>query len=243
MQPKHMAGPGSGVLKYDILTALAIAGLHGTTVQQVSMLRLIALITARYNWNRNELSIGQADMAQIWGVDPRTAKREVKRLVGSGLLEVVRPGVRGRVASYRLNMAVLEQRSRPMWDRVGSDFAERAGRLLTAQPDVTAGNVLRVDFVASRGNASQNGAQDPGPADGTVDPRWQAALDRLAHAQPDAFANWFRRLSLDGTDGGTVRLRAPNAFVSRYVETHLAGPLEAAVVDAFGAGHRVALWS
>lgn len=48
-----------------------------------------------------------------------------------------------------------------------------------------------------------------------VDPRWQAALDRLTHAQPDAFANWFHRLSLDGTDGGTVRLRAPNAFVSR----------------------------
>lgn len=249
MHPRHMTGPGSGVLKYDILTALAIAGLHGTTLQQVSMLRLIVLMTARYNWQRNELSIGQAEMAQIWGVDPRTAKREVKRLIASGLLEVVRPGVRGRVASYRLNLAVLEQRSRPVWDRVGSDFAERAGRLLGPQADIAAGNVLRVDFAAPRGAGGQDVPKDMG-ASGT-DPRWQAVLDRLAQAQPDAFANWFRRLALEGTDGtdgtgggnggGTVRLRAPNAFVSRYVETHLVAPLQAAVADAFGAGYRVAL--
>lgn len=239
MQPKHMTGPGSGVLKYDILTALAIAGLHGSTVQQVSMLRLIVLITARYNWLRNELSIGQADMAQIWGVDPRTAKREVKRLVTSGLLDVVRPGVRGRVASYRLNLAVLEQRSRPVWDAVGSDFAERAGRLMTRKADSATDNVLRVDFVSSRDPHAQD--ERPGTVDGCPDPRWQAVLDRLARAQPEAFANWFCRLALDDAHGGIVRLRAPNAFVGRYIETHLTAPLEAAVKDVFGAGHRVAL--
>ena len=101
MQPGRVTGPGSGVHKYDILTAVAIAGLHGSTTQQVSALRLISLITARYNWQRNELSIGQAEMARLWGVNERTAKREVKRLLAMGLLDVKRAGVRGRVASYR----------------------------------------------------------------------------------------------------------------------------------------------
>jgi len=233
MQPVRVTGPGSGVHKYDILTALAVAGLHGSTAQQVSALRLIALITARYNWQRNELSIGQAEMARIWGVDPRTAKREVKRLLASGLLEVVRAGVRGRVASYRLNLAVLEDRSRPVWDCVGPDFAERAGRLLAqrAAYDGSA-NVLRVDFAGSRGaEAAGQGA----------DPRWQAVLERLAADAPEDFANWYRRLHLAGCAGGAVRVGAPNAFVSSYVATHLAAPLEAAVAAAFGAGARVAL--
>ena len=44
------------------------------------MLRLIALITARYNWQRDELSVGQSEMARIWGVHDRTVKREVRRL-------------------------------------------------------------------------------------------------------------------------------------------------------------------
>lgn len=236
MQPVRMTGPGAGVHKYDILTALAIAGLHGGTVQQVSALRLIALITARYNWQRNELSIGQAEMARIWGVDPRTAKREVKRLVASGLLEVVAPGVRGRVARYRLNLAVLEERSRPVWDCVGPDFADRAGRLLAQRAGRdAAGNVLRVDFAGPRPAA-------PVPdAEGGADPRWQAVLDRLAVESPEDFANWYQRLSLAGCEGEAVCLRAPNAFVSSYVATHLAAPLEAAVAHVFGAGHRLSL--
>ncbi|WP_111401351.1 DnaA N-terminal domain-containing protein [Meridianimarinicoccus zhengii] len=233
MQPVRMTGPGAGVHKYDILTALAIAGLHGSTVQQVSALRLIALITARYNWQRNELSIGQAEMARIWGVDPRTAKREVKRLVASGLLEIVRAGVRGRVASYRLNLAVLEERSRPVWECVGPDFADRAGRLLAQRAGREApGNVLRVDFAGPRA---------PEAAGQGVDPRWQAVLERLAAESPEDFANWYQRLSLAGCEGGAVCLHAPNAFVTSYVATHLAAPLEAAVTQVFGAGHRVSL--
>lgn len=232
MHSMRMTGPGSGAHKYDILTALAISGLHGSTAQHVSVLRLIALITARYNWSRNELSIGQAEMARIWGVDPRTAKREVKRLVASGLLEMVRAGVRGRVALYRLNLDAVELMSRPVWDCVGPDFAERAGRLL-ARP-VTAdgsGNVLRVDFAGARADTA-----DPPDA---ADPRWQAVLDRLAAENPEDFANWYRRLTLSGQDAGALRVCAPNAFVSSYVMTHLARPLESAVAHVFGTAVRV----
>lgn len=224
MQPGRVTGPGSGVHKYDILTAVAIAGLHGSTTQQVSALRLISLITARYNWQRNELSIGQAEMARLWGVNERTAKREVKRLLAMGLLDVKRAGVRGRVASYRLDLDVLETLSRPVWGAVGPDFAERVGQTL-AKPATADRKVLKVDFTQS--------VRPPEPVGGD-DPRWQTVMRELADEQPEAFANWYHRLTLGTLADGIVEIRAPNGFVLDYVATHLAGPVTAAVERTFG---------
>ncbi|PWR04251.1 hypothetical protein DKT77_02395 [Meridianimarinicoccus roseus] len=227
MQPGRVTGPGSGVHKYDILTAVAIAGLHGSTTQQVSALRLISLITARYNWQRNELSIGQEEMARIWGVNTRTAKREVKRLVSMGLLDVKRAGVRGRVACYRLNLEALETLSRPVWSAVGPDFEERAGRLLSRVGSAE-GTVLKVDFSPTQRETKEI------PADTGCDSRWQDVMTRLSAENPDAYANWYKRLTLGRVTDGTVEVTAPNAFVSNYIATHLADPMAAAVRDAFG---------
>jgi len=130
MQPSRLVGPGSGVAKYDVLTALSVGALHRSPAEQVSVLRLIALITARYNWQRDELCLGQSEMARIWGVHDRTVKREVRRLQEAGLLVCLRPGVRGRVASYRLDRAGIERFSRPVWDLLGADFASRAGQVM-----------------------------------------------------------------------------------------------------------------
>ncbi len=69
-----MTGPCAGVVKYDILTAL---GLHGVPSAQASMLRLITAIMARCNWRSEEMTVGQRDLARLWGVAERTAKREV----------------------------------------------------------------------------------------------------------------------------------------------------------------------
>ena len=66
MSLKRFTGPAAGSQKYDLLTALAVAGLNGTPGFQTSMLRLVALVTARYNWARNELTVGQKDL----GVSP-----------------------------------------------------------------------------------------------------------------------------------------------------------------------------
>jgi len=50
------------------------------------MLRLISVVTARYNWRNDELSIGQRDMARLWAVNERTVKREMKRLTEANIL-------------------------------------------------------------------------------------------------------------------------------------------------------------
>ncbi len=96
MEPKRLTGPEAGSLKYDILTALTLLGLHGTATEQTSMMRLIALITARYNWRANELTVGQRDIARMWAVNERTVKREMKRLTDAQILVCKRSGVRGR---------------------------------------------------------------------------------------------------------------------------------------------------
>ena len=66
-------------------------------------------------------------------------------------------------------------------------------------------------------------------------------LRTLADDQPEAFANWYKRLTLAGVGEGAVEITAPNAFVLSYVSTHLSAPLRDAVAAAFGHDRRMML--
>lgn len=220
---RRLAGPGAGVAKYDVLTALGLIGMYGDGPSQGSMLRLITAVTARYNWRADELVIGQRDLARLWGVAERTAKREIKRLTGLRVLVVKRPGVRGRVASYRLNLGEIARLSQPMWDRVGPDFAERM-----AAHEPSAAKVVRLDF-------AREDPDEPAGQGGT----WRAVRARLRAEDPASFANWYAHLTYVAHDGLEVRLRAATPFVGRYVETHLARPLAAAIEAELGGFDRL----
>lgn len=139
---KRMSGPKAGSMKYDLLTALSVTGLAGSLTLQASMTRLIALVTARYNWRLDEVSVGQRDLAKMWSVKERTVKREMKRLTDSKVLIQLRAGVRGRVGAYRLNYTEIWKQSEPLWKNVGPDFAERMAEF-TPRDKVT---VVKVDF-------------------------------------------------------------------------------------------------
>ena len=80
MQIAKPVGRNASALKYDILSALAVHALAGDKHRQRLILRLSALITTRYNWQRNELSMGRDEIARLWSVDERTVKREMARL-------------------------------------------------------------------------------------------------------------------------------------------------------------------
>ena len=141
MDSKRLTGPQAGVVKYDLLTTLATAGLCGTPGEQTSMLRLIALVTARYNWRADEVTVGQREMARLWSCNERTVKREIKRLTGAGVLRCLRPGVRGRVAAYRLERGALAEMADKVGMLVGQDFLERMNEI--KPPPAT---VVRVNF-------------------------------------------------------------------------------------------------
>lgn len=229
MRNTRLTGPGAGSEKYDLLTAMAVNGLAMGGVTQSSMMRLMALVTARYNWALDELSIGQKDMAILWSVDERTAKRETKRLIEAGLLEVKRPGVRGRVAVYRLNAAEVYRRSEPHWTNVGSDFQSRMGsRTATSLAGSPPGEtVVKVDFT------TRSRADPQLPQQEAADP-WQRAQRRLAEQQPTIFAAWFASLKLAAIREDQVHLVAPSRFAAQYVTTHFLGHLEAALRPELG---------
>ncbi len=221
MQVQKLTGAAAGALKYDVLTALSVMGMAGTPTLQTSMLRLVALVTARYNWRLDEFSVGQRDMARMWSVNERTVKREMKRLTGDGILLCTRAGVRGRVGAYRLNFRRIAELSCPHWHLVGPDFAarmqERYGR-------------DEVKVVQLRAPAPQP-KLDAGP--------WGAAMGRLASEHPALFGAWFAQLTFEGYDQGVLRLRAPSPFVQRYVETHHLGLLLEAAAQELGPVMRV----
>ena len=92
---------------------------------QRQVLRMMALITTRYNWQRDELTMGQAEIARLWSVDDRTVKREMARLRSQGWLVLKRQGARGRVSVYGMDLNRMLEDTRPAWPLIGADFIAR----------------------------------------------------------------------------------------------------------------------
>ena len=216
-------GPGAGVIKYDVITALSVMALHDSTAMQVTVLRLVALVTARYNWKSDQFCVPQTDMARMWNVSDRTVKREIKRMIGAKLIRCIRPGVRGRVGAYRLDYHSLFDRSRSSWDAVGADYADRMTETAGRAPT----KVLKVDFGARK----MESAAPPLPQEGDL---WSRVVRALAEEDPDKVQAWYAKLSLvhEGTDA--VTLAAPSGFVANFVQTHLAGTIATALARDLG---------
>jgi hypothetical protein len=212
-------GPKAGSLKYDLLTALSVAGLHGSPTEQTSLMRLNALITARYNWRLEEVSVGQVELARLWSVNERTVKREMKRLIGLGILSCIRPGVRGRVGAYRLNYRRIYEFSRPCWIAVGPDFEDRMMEMSGER------TVVSVDFQSKQPIRPSLVPDSEPQAAGT----WGAVRRRLKAEDTALYESWFAKLVEDRKCDRALILRAPNGFVARYIETHFAKKLALAV--------------
>ena len=129
-------GANASVLKYDILTALLAFGLHDEAAGARLAPRLAVLITARFNWQSETLIVGQKEIARLWGVTERTAKREIALMRARGWLIVRRPAARGRVTEHGIDLARLLADTRPVWDAVGPDFAARLSHGDTAPDNV-----------------------------------------------------------------------------------------------------------
>ena len=230
MERARLTGRGAGVLKYDILTALSLWGMRGTSTDQTTALRLIVLITSRYNWARDEAAIGHRDLSRLWGVTDRTVKREIRRMVDAELIQLLRPGVRGRVATYRIVPEGIARISAPYWQSAGPDFAERYTEYNTEAIRAEGPQVLRVDFHRLRG-VEPHAGPDP----------WSRVQERLRGSAPEAFAVWFAGLRLSDVTEDEVEVTAPSAFVRGYVETHFGQMLGAAISDVFGPSRRLVL--
>ncbi|WP_120633136.1 hypothetical protein [Ruegeria sp. EL01] len=230
METKRFTGLQAGSQKYDLLTAISVAGLNGTPGLQCSMMRLIALITARYNWRADELTVGQKEMARLWSVDERTVKREIKRLTESSILLQLRPGVRGRVAAYRLNYTEIYRLSEPVWRNVGADFESR----METQTPKPAEKIVHVQFGQDKPIAAEHEVQD------LQDP-WGRALRRLSESETLLFKSWYCDLQLVETHDQTITLRAPSKFIAQYIQSHHLKPLLGAIQLEFGRIQKVYL--
>lgn len=228
MEVQRITGPEAGVLKYDLLTALSVAGMNGSPTFQTSMLRLIALVTARYNWRADEISMGQRDMARMWSVNERTAKREIKRLTEAGVLIRKRGGVRGRVGAYALNFREIAKMSEGCWPLVGPDFEQR----MRSRYRETEVKVVQMSAFAKTTGVPEIEQTD---RSGT----WAHVLSELAAADPDRFEAWFGRLTFHKIEHGDLYLTAPTKFVQRYIETQLMGFMLPLVEKVLGPINRV----
>ncbi|TQS73636.1 hypothetical protein ERN12_07895 [Rhodobacteraceae bacterium] len=207
-------GRGASARKYDLLTVLGSHALAQTKTLQRQTLRLICLITARYNWQNDELSIGQGDIARLWSVDVRTVKREMASLKKRGWLVEKRPAARGRVTLYGLGITQILHDTREDWTRVGPDLVARLGM---EEPQGPQTNVIPFPQEAPEGEGL-----------------WVAVAGELLRHHPTAYSAWFSHLSEVPGDPDELILRADSGFQASYIETHLRGALEAAVRAVIG---------
>ncbi|MGO4917405.1 hypothetical protein [Pseudogemmobacter sp. W21_MBD1_M6] len=205
MFAKKPVGRGASVIKYDLLTAMGAYALSLDKGPQRLILRLMTLVTARYNWGRNELTVGQREIARLWGVDERTVKREIAKLKTMGWLIVKRQGARGRVAEYGLDLTCILHNTKPRWAAVGPDFEDRMDH--TDEPD------SKVVPMPLRG-----AGPPPDISDGT---EWAQARARLYDEDPGRYRSWVEALIRIERAGGQVQLLAPSRFHATYVTTHM----------------------
>jgi len=199
MQVAKPVGRNAPALKYDILSALTVYALSGDKHRHRSVLRLMTLITTRYNWRNNELSIGREEMARLWSVDERTVKREMARLRSSGWVTVKRPAARGRVAVYELDLKQILLDTSAIWPVIGPDFQDR----MQTEPEQQT-NIIPFQT-------------KPVPPQAESDDIWAQVQSILHGRDPELWSSWFQHLTEAERAGGQVTLVAPSRFMADYI--------------------------
>lgn len=201
MQVAKPVGRNASALKYDILSALTVYALSGDKHRHRSVLRIMSLITTRYNWRNNELSIGREEMARIWAVDERTVKREMAKLRANGWVSVKRPAVRGRVAVYALDLKQILLDTSEVWPVIGPDFVDRMQASSEPEPQT---NIIPFQT-------------KPPPPVPEGDDVWTQVQSILHGRDPELWSSWFQHLSEAGRAGGCAVLIAPSRFMADYI--------------------------
>jgi len=204
VQITRPVGREAATKKYDILSALLAYGLSQDKHRQRLIMRLMALITTRYNWQRDELTMGQAEIAKLWSVDTRTVKREMAKLRALGWLVEKRAAARGRVALHGIALDQIMLDTKPMWEAIGPDFIAR----VAAEKPVEGQGANVVPLRPSAAPVN----------DGSL---WAEAQGVFHGQDPAGYAAWVERLEVADVAEGVLYLVAPSRFHARYVATNL----------------------
>lgn len=222
MLAKKPLGQGAASKKYDVLTALGAHACAGTKHRQKLILRFMTLVTARYNWQREELSIGRAELARLWQVDERTVKRELAKLKEAGWLDVKRAAARGRVAVYAIDWGRVLEATRPEWGHIGPDFTDRLTALSTPQPEQPPASTV-VAF----------------PAAPVGEGVWDKVRALAHRADPAFHASWLAQVEFTSLAQGILELAAPTGFHAQYLNSHAADRLLQTVQEVAPQVHRI----
>lgn len=217
MQLAKATGRRAAALKYDILTALLSLAAHDKGVDGRLAQRLALVITARLSWKSETFCVGVRELGLLWSVTERTAKRELAHMRARDWISVTRAARRGQVTIHRVNIAQVMAATKPCWNTVGPDFAERMGQgAQQPLPDPTVVPFRQPDTDASIL-----------PVGGL----WAEVAAKLDQSDPAVYCAWMSKLAEVESGGGQLVLAAPSSFIASYVKTHLLDKLVAAVAQ------------
>lgn len=245
MTAMRFVGPEAGARKYDLLTGIGAAALrikaqrvadqrndgddaaaegqgaddNVSSFSPVTALRLIVLITARYDWARDSAAVGHAELERLWGVSRRTVIREIDRLRRLGLLKQLSEGRRGRVSVYRLDQAHIAALTKDAWSCVGDKFADRMAAIApdAVAPGVAGGSVVAL-FPQPDAAEPAATAADANTRDAHTHELWHRLVAALAQEMPRAaLQRWVAPLICRRFDAARLDLEAPSRFHADFV--------------------------
>ncbi|WP_424968833.1 DnaA N-terminal domain-containing protein [Dinoroseobacter sp. S375] len=199
MSLKAPVGRAASARKYDLLSAMMAFGLSAGKHERLLVMRLMALITTRYNWQRDELAVGQREIARLWCVDERTVKREMAKLRARDWVVVKRHGARGRVTVHGLDLAQILRDTRPAWPHIGPDFEARMNEGTAPVPQSNVVPLHGLPEITAGGEV------------------WPAIQTQLRESHPALFAAWFSKLDEVERTGDCLTLAAASPFVATTV--------------------------
>lgn len=223
MLANRPSGQGAASKKYDVLTALGALACGGDKHRQRLILRFMTLVTARYNWQRDEVRIGRAEIARLWRVDERTVKRDLSKLKLAGWVTVKYPAARGRVTVYSIDWDRVIEATRETWPAVGRDFVDRMDAMMGTAVPASAPDTNIVAFPQPPGGASE----------------WDQVCAHVHRADPAFFASWLSSVERAGRAQGILELVAPTPFHAQYLNTHALTRLTGLVRDVDPDVHRI----
>lgn len=195
-----ISGPNAAVAKYDVISALTCVALTGERSQQTIIMRLINLITCRYNWRKNELSIGSKEVGELTFTSQRTAKRTLKALTDLRFLIVRLQGRKGRVTKYGLGITAIFEAAALHAKPKCHQFSER----ITADSLGPSASVPPTDF----------------KVEAQACRKWNAICVDIADKSQSLYVSWFADM-VGSVKDGQLTVACKSNFIQNYARTKL----------------------
>jgi hypothetical protein len=212
--------------KFDLHTALLCAAMASSPAEKELLIRLAALITARYNWQAGSVRTTHRQLEDLWSCSRSTVKRSLAELERRGFVCDRWRGVRGEASRIFLDIRAILEATRPFWALAGTDVVARLETV--TYPAETSTSSSEPETVTSTVESGRAPTFAVPPAGGLARHLYDVLREQSALTNA-ALERWIKPLSITEVSANHIVVEAETRFVADYVEKSFGNEIERAI--------------